>query len=229
MTSRCDDEARAAGQFGGDPADGVDGPVDRRGALTRVALDHARRRSRARSSAAGRSSASRCRIVSDHCREFAPMTACRSSIVQARPCSAANCSPDLVPPDLRVDDDPVEIEDHAIDRAPAPTRSRSGRGSATRRSCAWARPPSAFVAFAFDAAGVVARAGGAVRATRPLDHRRQRSAVDGGDDAEGERRDAVRLERRPRAAPAPRSGSSAAGGRPGSRPPARRSRRNSSG
>ena len=39
------------------------------------------------------------------------MTACRSSTVHARPCGAANVGPDLVPPDLGVHDDAVEVED----------------------------------------------------------------------------------------------------------------------
>ena len=61
------------------------------------------------------------------------MTAAWSSPVQARPCSAANADADLVPPDLGVDEDPVEVEDDARRSARRPPSAAGSCGTGRLR------------------------------------------------------------------------------------------------
>ena len=113
---------------GGDPADA---PRRRRrssgGALAGVARDHRRRRSRARSSVGGRSRSSR----SPHRLRPLPGVRAHDRVAVVDASSPAvlgrEVAPDLVPPDLGVDDHAVEIEDHGLgsSSAPSPSPDRS--------------------------------------------------------------------------------------------------------
>ena len=113
-------------------------------------------------------------MIRDQPRELAPMTAARSAASHVRPCSRANVLTDLVPPDLGVDEDPIEVEDdRAVQVRPptvAATAAVAWAAASSRRSGPW--PASG-------------------RSTTAAVAGSAHPAVDGGEEVEGEAGDGV--------------------------------------